>query len=314
MILVMGPVDELVTSFFLEYLTATGREYLFVDERHLGAEVHLEMDWHPGPPGPGRLTGAVCFPTWRVELESVSGIYSRLGTGGVETHQTPASRAEWAHAAALLDLFPGPVANRMTAMMSNASKPCQYAAILAAGLRVPDTLAGADWTRWESFARDLEGAPIIKSVSDERSRVKEVSWQETRAAARPGHPLAPHQFQQRIPGANVRAHVVGAKEVLACRAESQALDYRHPDATGHTVSLHAVTLPEPVADACRRLSRALGIDLAGIDLIEPPGGSSDPADWVCLEVNTSPGFMWFEQHAGLPIAGALAAFLHASLR
>ncbi|RKH56970.1 ATP-grasp domain-containing protein [Corallococcus aberystwythensis] len=314
MILVMGPVDELLTAFFLSHLTATGREYLFVDERHLGAEVRLELDWHPGPPGPGRLTGSVCFPTWRVGLESLSGIYSRLGTGGLELSQTPEARAERAHAAALLDLFPGPVANRMTAMMSNGSKPCQYAAILAAGLRVPDTLAGADWTRWEAFARGLDGDPIIKSVSDERSLVKQVSWQETRAAARPGHPLPPHQFQQRIPGANVRVHVVGASEVLACRAETQALDYRHPDATGHTVSLHAVTLPQPVADACRRLSRALGLDLSGIDLIEPPGGSSDPGDWVCLEVNTSPGFMWFEQHAGLPIAGALAAFLHAPLR
>ncbi|RKH58733.1 alpha-L-glutamate ligase [Corallococcus interemptor] len=313
MILVMGPVDELVTAFFLAHLTATRREYVFVDERHLGTQVHLELDWRPGPPGAGKLTGAVRFPTWSVPLEQVSGIFSRLGTGGIEPPQTPGSLAQRAHAAALLDLFQGPVANRATAMLSNGSKPCQYAAILAAGLRVPDTLAGGAPWHWERFARGLEGDPVIKSVSDERSLVKQVSWEEARAAMRPGHPLPPHQFQQRIPGTNVRAHVVGAREVLACRAESLALDYRHPDMTGHTVRLRAMELPAPVADACRQLSRALGLELTGIDLIEPPGGSNSPADWVCLEVNTCPGFMWFEQHSGLPIARALADHLHPPL-
>jgi|SRR5215217_518809 len=313
MILVMGPVDELLTAFFLKHLTDTKREYLFVDERHLGSEVRLELDLPQGPSGPGRLRGAVRFPTWRVGLEEISGIYSRLGTGNVEQQRTPEVRAEQAHAAALLDLFPGPVANRATAMLSNGSKPCQYAAILAAGLRVPDTLVGSTWERWEPFAKALDGDPVIKSVSDERSLVKQVSWEATRASARPGQPLAPHQFQQRIQGTNIRAHVVGARHVLACRAETQALDYRHPDLTGHTVNLCATELPEPVAEACRRLSRALGVDLAGIDLIEPPGGSSRPEDWVCLEVNTCPGFMWFEQHAGLPIARVLADFLSTSL-
>nr|BDT32655.1 RimK domain-containing protein ATP-grasp [Myxococcus sp. MH1] len=313
MILVMGPVDELLTAFFLKHLTDTGREYLFVDERHLGVDVRLELELPQGPPGLGRLRGAVCFPTWRVGLERISGIYSRLGTGNLEQAPTPQVRAEQAHAAALLDLFPGPVANRATAMLSNGSKPCQYAAILASGLRVPDTLAGGTWERWEHFARALEGDPVIKSVSDERSLVKQVSWEATRASARPGKPLAPHQFQQRIPGNNVRAHVIGARDVLACRAVTQALDYRHPDMTGHAVSLDAVELPQPVAQACRQLSRALGLDLAGIDLIEPPGGSSRPEDWVCLEVNTCPGFMWFEQNTGLPISRRLADFLDAPL-
>nr|WP_242544828.1 hypothetical protein [Corallococcus sp. NCSPR001] len=313
--MLMGPVDELVTSFFLAHLTDTQREYLFVDQRHLGSQVRLDLDLDqaPGSRAARRLRGAVCFPTWRVDLEDISGIFSRLGTGGVREHVTPEVRAERAHANALMDLFHGPVANRPTAMVSNNSKPCQYAAILAAGLSVPDTLAGGDWRLWEPFARGLTGDPVIKSVSDERSLVKQVTWDDTRAAFLPGRPPPPHQFQQRISGTNVRVHVVGGREVFACRAESQALDYRHPDMTGHPVHLRATLLPEPVADACRRLSSALGLHLSGIDLIEPPGGSADPRDWVCLEVNTCPGFMWFEQHTGLPIAQALARSLEAPL-
>lgn len=306
MILVLGVIDEQVTAWFLGHLSALGRDFVFVDERQLGGEVHLELDWEPER---GRLLGELRFPRWRVGLEEVSGVYSRLGTGGVTPPDTPEARAGRAHAAALLDLFSGPVANRASAMLSNGSKPCQYAAILAAGLRVPDTFAGGRWEQVRRFADGLDGLPVIKSISDERSLVKQVSLEALQAAAPPGQPLPPHQLQQRAAGTNIRAHVVGGRQVLACRAVTEALDYRHPDLTGHSVELEPVELPEAVAEACRRLSRSLDLGFAGIDLIEPPGGSPHPADWWCLEVNTCPGYLWFEQRTGLPISRVLADFL-----
>jgi D-alanine-D-alanine ligase-like ATP-grasp enzyme len=47
-----------------------------------------------------------------------------------------------------------------------------------------------------------------------------------------------------------------------------------------------------------------GLGLAGIDLRLDPDGQ-----WWCFEVNTAPGFIWFEDHTGLPIAAAVARAL-----
>ena len=47
-----------------------------------------------------------------------------------------------------------------------------------------------------------------------------------------------------------------------------------------------------------------GVGRSSIDLrVEPNGG------WWCFEVNTAPGFIWFENQTGLPIAAAVARAL-----
>lgn len=314
MILVIGTVDEPVTAHFLAHLALTQRDFLFVDSRELGSRIHLELHWRPGRPG-RRLTGEIHFPQWKVSLSEVSGIYSRLGTGqeGAESGQPRASEltVQQAHAWTLLDMFEGPVANRPSAMQSNDSKPCQYGAILRAGLRLPDTHVGGRLADLERFASGLGEAPIVKSTSGERSVAKQVPVDAIRSMVT-GDLMPPHQFQERAVGTNVRVHLVGRTHAFACRAETDALDYRHPDRSGHTLELRPMRLPEAVTDACRRLAGDLGVDFAGIDLIEPVGGSENPRDWWCLEVNTAPGYSWFEEHSGLPIARSLADYLSSS--
>jgi len=308
MILVLGVVDEPVTARFLAHLALEERDFLLVDPRELGRQIHLELDWEPGRTG-RRLRGEILFPRWKVSLDEVSGIYSRLGTGEdspLPGH--PEMAVQQAHAWNLLELFDGPVANRPSAMLSNNAKPCQYGAILQAGFRLPDTWAGGRLSQLERFVSRLEDAPVVKSISDERSVAKQLPLDEIRASQE-GGVLPPHQFQERVVGTNVRVHLVGRRHAFACRAETGALDYRHASLSGHSLELLAMRLPEAVAAACRRLAEELELDFAGIDLIEPVGGSEDPGRWWCLEVNTAPGYAWFEEHSGLPISQSLAEFL-----
>ncbi len=44
--------------------------------------------------------------------------------------------------------------------------------------------------------------------------------------------------------------------------------------------------------------------MAGVDLIRTPAGG-----WVCLEVNPSPGFTYFSNITGQPLATAIASLL-----
>ena len=83
--------------------------------------------------------------------------------------------------------------------------------------------------------------------------------------------------------------------------KSAAADYRYAQATGTTAELSAFELPEELGRRLVALARGMGLEVAGVDLRCTPDGS-----WVCFEVNPSPGFPWYEDTTGHPIAESIA--------
>jgi glutathione synthase/RimK-type ligase-like ATP-grasp enzyme len=192
------------------------------------------------------------------------------------------------------------VLNRPSAAASNRSKPYQLGPIRAAGFAVPDTLVTTSPDDVRAFWAEHDKI-VYKSVSGVRSIVATLDPDD---GDRLGDVVAcSTQFQQFIDGVDHRADVVG-DTVLACRIHSAAVDYRYPAASGRITTMSAVILRDDVEDHCRRLARTLGLSLAGIDLKLDRYGQ-----WWCLEVNTAPGFIWFENHTGLPITDAVAHLL-----
>jgi glutathione synthase/RimK-type ligase-like ATP-grasp enzyme len=68
--------------------------------------------------------------------------------------------------------------------------------------------------------------------------------------------------------------------------------------------MRAVELPPDLKVQCLRLARSLGLVWSGIDLRRTPDGA-----YYCFEVNTSPGFVFFENQTGQRIGDALADML-----
>lgn len=102
---------------------------------------------------------------------------------------------------------------------------------------------------------------------------------------------------------NVRVHVVGDR-LFATRIETDAIDYRYASRDGKEAALSPVELDEEVSHRCLRLANSLGLPFAGLDL------KITPHDEVyCFEVNPSPGFSYFQQETGQPIADAVADYL-----
>jgi glutathione synthase/RimK-type ligase-like ATP-grasp enzyme len=140
---------------------------------------------------------------------------------------------------------------------------------------------------------------IHKSVSSVRSipafsrhaaRIKDVRW-------------CPTQFQPHIAGTDDRVHVVGDR-VFASEIVSQADDHRYAGRTGGAVKTGTARLPRDVAERCRRLAAGVNLPVAGIDLRATANG-----EWYCFEVNPSPGFTFYQNATGQPIAEAMAQFL-----
>ena len=63
--------------------------------------------------------------------------------------------------------------------------------------------------------------------------------------------------------------------------------------------MESLDLPDEFADVARRAARVLGLNVAGVDLLE---GNNGP---MVLEVNSSPGLQGIEMASGVNVAGAI---------
>ncbi len=199
-----------------------------------------------------------------------------------------------------LDVAPQLVVNRPRAMQANASKPLQIQLIAAAGFLVPETLVTSNKDEAQAFWR-RHGRVVYKSVSGVRSIVQELD--ESAAARFDRLAALPSQFQEFVPGIDVRVHVVGDR-YFAAEILSSGSDYRYAARSGGETKLRATDLPRDVAARCVGLSRQMELPLSGIDLRRRPDGA-----YVCFEVNPMPAYTYFEAHTGLPISRALAELL-----
>jgi len=256
------------------------------------------------------LVGTVVGPGTndRLPLEDIRAAYLRP----VETEralpasQTPGSaehvRAEAVDRALITwsDLATGLVVNRPARMAANNSKPFQLRQIAANGFDVPETLVTTDPQAVHGFLRRHERV-IYKSISGVRSIVSVLGAAGRERLDAVAH--APTQFQEHIPGVDVRVHVVG-DETFATEARTSADDYRYASRGGHALTLAAVSISESLADRCRRMAADMGLLVAGIDLRHTPDDR-----WVCFEVNPSPAFVFYEEATGQPIANAIARAL-----
>ena len=199
-----------------------------------------------------------------------------------------------------LEVAPARVVNRCDPQGSNGSKPYQAQLIMQFGLRVPETLITNDPEAVLAFQRE-HGTLIYKSISGVRSIVQPLT--ENDLARLDLIRWCPVQFQARVPGTDVRVHVVD-DEVHATEIVSDTLDYRYARQSGGSAELRPFDLAGDTAERCIVLARGLGLAFAGIDLKITPEG-----EVFCFEVNPCPAFSFYEANTGQPIARALAHYL-----
>jgi hypothetical protein len=311
-ILVAGVADEGPTALVIEALDALGAAYRVFDQRRATTSTIL-VEIADAARG-GAIGGHLTFDGESTPLDGVRGIFVRLmddnflpGIASLAPDAPARRSCRRLHELLLqfADIAPARVLNRPAAMGSNQSKPFQAHAIRAVGFDIPETLI----TNEPAVAREFVerawadgGSAIYKSVSGVRSIVQRV---EERDLARLDRiRWCPTQFQRHVAGTDIRVHVIGGT-ALAARITSDATDYRYAARQiGVEPTIEATELDVATRARCVQLARRLDLPLAGIDLRRTAEGRD-----VCFEVNPSPAFNFYERHAGLPIAAAIARYL-----
>jgi ribosomal protein S6--L-glutamate ligase len=95
-------------------------------------------------------------------------------------------------------------------------------------------------------------------------------------------------------GKDVRALVVGDRVVASMRRTARAGEFRSNIHRG--ASAEAVELPREFAEAAVKATRVIGLEVAGVDMLEARTGPK------IMEVNSSPGFEGLEAATGKDVA------------
>ena len=304
MVLLCGIPTESPLELVQARLQERGTPHLVISQRRF-ADISFGFEIHGQ-----RIGGALGIDGQHYPLDTFTAVYTRLMDDQQlpEVRDQPAGSAHRRRARAWhdalsrwLEIAPIRVVTRTSAMASNASKPYQAQVIARHGFRVPETLVTSDPDLARRFAAD-QGRVIFKSISGVRSIVRALGDDDLRRLDRIR--ACPVQFQQFVPGRNVRVHTVGGG-AFATAITTDATDYRYARAQGEDPPvLEAVDLSDEVAARAIALAAALDLPFAGIDLKITPDG-----EVYCFEVNPSPAYSYYESHTGQPISDALARYL-----
>jgi RimK family alpha-L-glutamate ligase len=177
--------------------------------------------------------------------------------------------------------------------------------LLAAGLPVPSTLAGADPETLAAAVVGHFGLPAV--VKQRRSRmgigvIRCATRDHLEAVLdslwRVGDEIV---VQRWLDGgdSSLRLLVVGEAVVAAARFESHEGEWRSNSARGGSATAHDPSPEE--RDLAVAAARALGLGHCGVDLVTTADGP------VILEVNPTPGFLRLEEASGVDVARAIVA-------
>jgi glutathione synthase/RimK-type ligase-like ATP-grasp enzyme len=180
-------------------------------------------------------------------------------------------------------------------------KPFQLQRLERWGFPVPRTLVTNDPDRARDFVAGVGRAiakPVLGGAFAQEMAPEAVARLELIRQS-------PVMFQELVAGPDIRVTAAGGRILSAVEVESDRLDFRATEAYERgEEQLTPVDLPAWVHEMCRRAMEASGLGFTALDLKR-----RGPDDYVILELNFSPAFLWVERKTGHPISEGLARYL-----
>jgi glutathione synthase/RimK-type ligase-like ATP-grasp enzyme len=296
MILLMGPMADPVLANVCARLAVRNADLMLVHPESDGQD--WDVSWSTDG---GQAVGRIRLGQRVIDAASINAVYLR-GVGA-RSASMPRERMVATTLWEFAESLPVLVVNRRQAGHTNMSKPYQQRLIEQYGFLVPKTLVTMVPEDARRFYDACQGRVIYKSISAERSIVRPLTPADFPRLEQIR--TCPVQLQETIPGADIRVHTVRDR-LFATEVLSDGADYRYAEREDKQRTMRAVELEESVQTRCLNLAKGLGLSLSGIDLRRTPDGA-----YYCFEVNTSPGFTFFENYTGQRIGDALADLLWA---
>lgn len=200
-----------------------------------------------------------------------------------------------------------PLVNNAEPIARSRDKLRSLQLLAAAGIDIPRTVMARDPSQIHRALEMVGGPPaIIKVLKGTQgigvilAETEQVAQTIVETFASLAMNILVQEFIEESEGRDIRALVVGGRVVTAMRRQARLGEFRsnvHRGATGV-----AAELSEGYQRAALRATEVMGLQVAGVDLLESSAGPK------VIEINSSPGFEGLERCTDADIAGAIVDY------
>lgn len=200
-----------------------------------------------------------------------------------------------------------PVLNRASAIGRARDKLRCLQLLASRGIPVPRTVMTQGAGRLDRLLGLVGGPPVVlkllrgtQGIGVMLAETAESFESVVHTLGSLGQSLLVQEFVAESRGRDIRALVLGGRVLAAVRRTARLGEFRSNIHRGATAEL--VRLPDSYAQVAAEASGLLGLELAGVDMLE---GARGP---LVLEVNACPGFEGIEKATGVDVAGEIVRF------
>jgi len=176
------------------------------------------------------------------------------------------------------------------------------------GVGIPKTAFARNPSDVNNLIEQVGGTPLIVKLL-EGTQGLGVVLAETPAAARSvieafygiNANILVQEYIEEANGSDIRCIVIDGKVVAAFQRQGAEGEFRSNLHRGGSGTL--ITLKKSEKDAAIKAARALGLDIAGVDMLRSKRGP------LILEVNSSPGLKGVEAATGIDVAGLIIEYI-----
>lgn len=297
-ILILGNAQDDHAAYMHQVLTNAHVNVEYLDTSLFPQQ--LKLSWHPH-----NNQGCLQFSSGKqLNLQDIHSVYWRNFNGvsipsvGDSEQQDIALRDSMSVVRSLFQACPAHWINRWQAYQFHQEKPLQLRLAKQLGVTIPATLVSNNPEQITEFAQAYERV-IFKPVyggSHTRFVTREHLESERLSLALKTSPVT---FQEYIAGTNIRTYVIG-ESVYSAEIHTNAIDFRD-DFQAEIISL---ATPEEIKQQSQAIAGAFNLEWTAIDWRRKTTG-----EYVFLEANPSPMFLYFEQQTGFPITQKLIELL-----
>lgn len=303
MILVIGSSEEYHSQHIYNLLKAKNENICYFDSRTFPE--NLPISWIASDP---TINGNLKINGQKISLKDIKSVYWRwhYGIDIIPSDRTSealyiAQMKERESISAMDSLFSAMNClwvNSIDAIELHKKKTYQLYLMAQNGIRVPKSLITNDKDKIMPFLNENNGQLIYKPVRGgahtEKLTASDFSEERLNSLK-----FSPVQFQEFIDGVDIRVYVIG-DTVFAAEIRANTIDFREdPDA-----EIVPVKLPDNIKEDCLKVMKILNLNFSGIDIRR-----SNIGEYVFIEANPSPMFVYFEEKSNYPISEKLVDML-----
>jgi glutathione synthase/RimK-type ligase-like ATP-grasp enzyme len=297
-ILILGNAKDDHAAYMHKVLTKSNVNVEYLDTSLFPRK--LKMSWHPH-----NSQGCLHFPSGKqLNLQDIHSVYWRNFNGisipsvGDSQQQDIAFRDSMSVVRSLLQACPAHWVNPWQAYQFHQEKPLQLNLAKQLGVTIPATLISNDPQQITEFTHAYNKIifkPVYGGSHTQFVTKFHLEWKRLKLVLS----VSPVTLQEYIPGTNIRSYVIG-ESVYSAEIRTDAIDFRE-DLQAKIIPLE---LPETIQQQCRAIASAFNLEWTAIDWRRKSTG-----EYVFLEANPSPMFLYFEQQTGFPITQKLIELL-----